>query len=1368
MDMTPLSPDLRNLLARTVQAARRDAEAGARRALEALAVDRRVPHPGTAPDEQALRRRLRAHGRQLGDRRDARATQRIDRLAHEVACEHWHRMLFARFLAENGLLIEPDSGVPVSLAECAELAREQGADPWALAGRFAARMLPRIFRADDPALAVTLAPETRQALERRVESLPRAVFTAGDALGWTYQFWQAERKEEVNRAGAKIGADELPAVTQLFTEPYMVGFLLHNTLGAWRAGRLLAERPDLAETAPDEAALRRAVRLEAAGGYDFAWLRFVREAPGDAAHGGDQPGDEASNDAPGGDAPASHPPGADRPGDETARDASGADPRRGPSGGEASRDALGDETSRREALGGDAPERLAGPWRPAAGAFAAWPRRAAELRVLDPCCGSGHFLVEAFALLVLLRMDEERLAVDDAIRAVLRDNLFGLEIDPRCTQIAAFNLALAAWRLAGRPIDLPPLNVACSGLAPHAPLDEWVALAEEAAAAGGMPAERDLLGVDDSLLSAPLRTSLTALHELFGQAPELGSLLDPSALGADLFQADFEATRETLRAALDRERGSDETAERSVAAQGMARAAELLAERYTLVVTNVPYLARGRQSDVLKAFAARRHPEAKADLATLFVSRIFDWLAPHGAQAVVTPQNWLFLTSYRKLRERLLRERTWNLVARLGPGAFETIGGHVVNVALNVLSAERPAPDWRMAGIDVSAPRGRRPIRAAEKAALLRGDAVAGAAPEPTPETAVGRTAGDGWADDADRRVAPARTAREPGEEERSASGEESDNREDGFREKRLVASEPELSFVWQRQQIAQLSNPDSRIVLNSETTDVLLEEFAHGVHGLGSKDTPCFFRQYWEVPDDQVGSQKPWEFLQTTVISSRMFGGMEQAVYWENGRGILAERGKRGEAVLAGRMAWNRPGVLISQIGGLPACMYLGDIFDKNSAVISPRKTEHLPAIWCFCSSSQFSASVREIDQKLNVTNATLVKVPFDLDHWQQVAAEKYPNGLPEPHTDDPTQWIFHGHPCGSVVWDDEAKRTAHGPPRTDAAVLQVAVARLVGYRWPAERDPKMRLAAEMRAWVERCRPLDEFADPDGIVCLPAVAGEPAAADRLRRLLAAAYGPDWSAAVERRLLAAAAGGARPADSLEAWLRDRFFAEHCRRFHHRPFVWHVWDGRRDGFSALVNYHRLAAPGGAGRRTLEALAYSCVGDWIARQEADQRDGKEGADGRLAAALDLRRQLERILEGEPPCDLFVRWKPLAEQPVGWTPDGNDGVRLNLRPFLSAELARGGRAGAGVLRWKPNVAWGKDRGKEPAALRPRDEFPWFWSGPGGGTVDERTDFTGGEEFDGNRWNDMHYTNAVKRAAREAVRPEPGRRGRAGSDAV
>ncbi len=1187
----PLPNDLRNQLAKAITAARREAEAGARQALAALAVDRHEPHGSMSPEERALRNRLRARGRQLGDVREkVSGAQAIDRLVHEVAYEHWHRMLFARFLAENGLLIEPDSGVAISIEECEELAREAGEDPREMAARFAQATLPQIFRSGDPVLEVVLAPETRQALVRLLDGLPASVFIADDALGWTYQFWQTEKKDAVNISGVKIGADELPPVTQLFTEHYMVLFLFHNTVGAWRAGKLLAASPTLAETAASEADLRRVVRLSALGGYDFEYLRFVRQTRAD-------------------------------------------DPEGVP----------------------------AGPWRPAAGTFAGWPRAAKDLRVLDPCCGSGHFLVAGLELLVRLRMEEEGLELEDAIRAVVSENLFGLEIDPRCTQIAAFNLALAAWKLAGRPIILPPLHIACSGLAIGSTRGEWV----------------DLAGDDPRL-----RAGMTRLYDLFEQAPELGSLIDPSAIdrgsaNRDAFEADFAELQPLLERALARERASEERAERAVAAQGMARAGELLAGRYTLAITNVPYLGRGQQSALLKAFAEAHHPEAKADLATIFVSRMFGWLGQHGTIAAVTPQNWLFLTSYRKLREKLLRERTWDLVARLGSGAFETISGEVVNVALVILSAGRPAEDAMMGGIDVSAPRGQRQDFAREKAELLKGH--------------------------------DATSAEDPGDEQ--------------------VAS-----LEWQTD---SLSSPDARVLCSSDKPSVLLTEFAGGFAGVQTGDLPCFSRCFWEVTEPTASG---WKLQQTTVRSTVSFGGMHYSVLWQDGRGdlyrsIVAKLGEGGvKAWIRGEESWGKRGVCVSSMGHLPVSLYEGDLFDNNAAVITPGRDEHLPPIWCFCSSPEFPKAVRRVDQKLNVTNATLVKVPFDLAHWQKVAAEKYPNGLPEPQSDDPTQWLFHGHPAKAAP----------------AAALQVAVARLLGYRWPPELDPDMRLADEARAWVARCAELADHVDRDGVLCLSPTRGEAPATDRLRQILAAAFGSDWSASKERELLAAAARDSAPAKSLDDWLRESFFEEHCKLFHHRPFIWHIWDGRRDGFHVLVNYHRLAGPNGEGRRTLQALAYSYLGDWIERQKAEQRDGVEGSDARLAAAQDLQGQLEKILAGEPPYDIFVRWKPLREQPIGWDPDINDGVRLNIRPFLNAELRAGGRRGAGILRWKPNINWKKDRGKEPESLRPKTDFPWFWSCPGEDTAAERTDFAGGKTFDGNRWNDLHYTIAFKNAVR------------------
>ena len=107
----------------------------------------------------------------------------------------------------------------------------------------------------------------------------------------------------------------------------------------------------------------------------------------------------------------------------------------------------------------------------------------------------------------------------------------------------------------------------------------------------------------------------------------------------------------------------------------------------------------------------------------------------------------------------------------------------------------------------------------------------------------------------------------------------------------------------------------------------------------------------------------------------------------------------------------------------------------------------------------------------------------------------------------------------------------------------------------------------------------------------------------------------------------------------------------------------------------------------------------------------RAGEAGSDARLVAAKQLQEELKKILEGEPPYDIFVRWKPIADQPIGWEPDLNDGVSMNIRPFMMATDV--GRKGAGILRVKPNIKWDKDRGKEPS--RSKDEFPWFWGWDG-----------------------------------------------------
>ena len=1126
--MTSLLPPLRRQLESAIQQARNLAEAGARHALEALAVHEPDPYQHMGEAQRRLRRQLRAQARQLGDgeSRQRPGAYEIKHLAEKLAYDQWHRLLFARYLLENNLLISPEHGVAVTLDDCEELAPAQGLkDAWAVAARFAAKELPEIFRADDPAGAVELSVNDRQPLIALVTGLPVEVFTAGDSLGWCYQFWQAEKKDAVNAAGNKIGADELPAVTQLFTEDYMVDFLLDNTLGAWHAGKVLAANPTLAETAQSEEELRNAVALP---GCPWQYLRFIQSAEGK--------------------------------------------------------------------------------WTPAAGTFDGWPKTAQELKCLDPCMGSGHFIVAMFERLVALRLAEESLDAADAVAAVIRDNLFGLEIDPRCTQIAAFNLALAAWRQVGH-CPLPPMHLACSGLAPNAKQADWLALA----------------GDNDRL-----QRGMAKLYTLFKDAPVLGSLINPRLASADLVDAGFNELQPLLEKALAQESKDDTAHEMAVTAQGVAKAAEILAGQFTLVATNVPYLGRGKQDDALMHYCERVHPEAKADLATCFVERCVDFCFSNGVTALVTPQIWLFLEGYKALRVKLLDATSWLAVVRLGPGAFETISGEVVNAALFLIEQKQPTSDRAITVFDVADM-----ASVSTKAAALL-----------------------------------SLTTR----------------------------------FV---KQSDQRKNPDARVTLTDYVDTPLLGKLAISTEGLSTGDRDRFIRQFWER--NKIGSD--WEFFQAAPHTNGATEGYSEVLFWEKGDGVLS---RYDGARIQGHAAWDRPGVLVGRMSSIRSSFYGQKLYDKSCVVLTPRNARDLPAIYSYCCSTDFETEIRKLDKKIGVATSVPLKVPFDLVRWQKVAAEKYPHGLPKPFSNDPAQWLFNGHPKDS----DQP--------------LHVAVTRLLGYQWPRQTGSSFPDCPALGP-----DGLETLADEDGIVCLSASKGEAPAAERLRALLVQALGPfDLST-----LLASAGPGGKKgsqAETLEDWLRDEFFEQHCALFHHRPFIWHLWDGHKSGFSALVNYHKL------DHATLEKLTYAYLGDWIRRQQAAVGAGEAGSDARLQSAKTLQARLKLILDGEPPFDLFVRWKPLASQAIGWHPDLNDGVRLNIRPFLAQDIP-GGKKGAGFLRTKPNIKWDKDRGKEP--VRAKAEFPWFW-----GWDEVTQDFAGvGKEQDGNRWNNCHYSNAFKRNSRE-----------------
>ncbi len=674
----------------------------------------------------------------------------------------------------------------------------------------------------------------------------------------------------------------------------------------------------------------------------------------------------------------------------------------------------------------------------------------------------------------------------------------------------------------------------------------------------------------------------------------------------------------------------NDAVELAVIAQGLAKAAELLAGQFTFVITNVPYLGRGKQDDVLKDYCGRIHPEAKADLATCFVDRCIAFCALGSSTALVAPQNWLFLTSYADFRQGLLQSAEWNVIVRLGANGFQTPMWDF-NVMLLILSQRQPTQPHHYAGLSV----------------------------EDLPDAL---------------------------------------QKPHGLRDRELSQTE----------QSDQLNNPHYTVTFEAAHKGARFSDYVTTAKGICTGDRSRFVVSFWEIPR----FDRKWRPFRTSVTGKVDFSGCEDALFWEEGKGAFIEfvkerlDGNTG-AWVRGDDAWGKLGVAVSRMAGLPSALYLGELFDDNSAVIVPRDKKHLLAIRAFCADASFFEQVRTLNQKLSVDNTYLAQVPCDIAYWQKVAAEKYPHGFPKPFSINPTQWLFNGHPNGV----DQP--------------LHVAAARLLSYRWPRQTGssfpdcPALGLDG-----------LESFADEDGIVCLPPLNHEQPAAGRLRQLLTAALG----SFDERALIAVAGLKGSKSKTLEDWLRDEFFEQHAKLFHDRPFVWHLWDGRPDGFHALVNYHLL------DHATLQKLTYSYLGNWIQQQSDDAKADKPGAAERLGAARALQTKLAAILEGEAPLDIFVRWKPLKEQAQGWHPDLNDGIHQNIRPFLLAGDV--GKKGAGLFRTVPLALKDKDRGTEPQRLKA--DYPWFWCAKEPGT-----DPTGGKDFVGNRWNDVHLTLARKKEA-------------------
>lgn len=288
-----------------------------------------------------------------------------------------------------------------------------------------------------------------------------------------------------------------------------------------------------------------------------------------------------------------------------------------------------------------------------------------DLTCLDPCCGSGHILVYMFD--VLMQIYQSRGYRDrDAAISIVEHNLYGLDIDERAAQLAYFAVMMKA-----RQYDRRFLS---RGLQPH------IYAIEES---NGLSKWQEFAGSDFGQLTLDQTYIVQAdeLIDLFHDAKEYGSILKVEPADYDNLQEYLEEIRQKGSENILFAAWADEMADKM---PKLIRQAKLLSRKYDVVVTNPPYMGSGGMDAKLSKYVKDNYPDSKSDLFAVFIEQCGAMTKPNGYQAMITQHAWMFLSSYEKLREKILQKMIVNM-AHLGPRAFDEIGGEVVQTAAFVV-----------------------------------------------------------------------------------------------------------------------------------------------------------------------------------------------------------------------------------------------------------------------------------------------------------------------------------------------------------------------------------------------------------------------------------------------------------------------------------------------------------------------------------------------------------------------------------------------------------------------------------------------------------------------------------------------------------
>lgn len=280
-----------------------------------------------------------------------------------------------------------------------------------------------------------------------------------------------------------------------------------------------------------------------------------------------------------------------------------------------------------------------------------------QLKVIDPCMGSGHILCYLFDVLMQIYLDNGY-SKREAVRSILENNLFGLDIDKRAAQFAYFSVMMKA-----REYDSNFFSRS------HIPQPRVYDIQESNWMGGAYKHE-----MGSFLNSQEHRDTLNYLLDAFVDAKEYGSILQIKPLDYEGLKEAWEtsaaATASNVNMAMWYDAVKDSVAQ-------LIEQAIMLSQKYDAVVTNPPYMGSSGMGAPLANFVKKYYPDSKSDLFAVFIEVCSHMAAEKRYQAMITQHAWMFLSSYEKLREKMMLTETVNM-AHLGARAFEEIGGEVV------------------------------------------------------------------------------------------------------------------------------------------------------------------------------------------------------------------------------------------------------------------------------------------------------------------------------------------------------------------------------------------------------------------------------------------------------------------------------------------------------------------------------------------------------------------------------------------------------------------------------------------------------------------------------------------------------------------